>query len=206
MLEAFRKGKREALSAVYRHYWPQVVELAAHGFTFEGKEGAFRFTGFRSSADLFDVATDVFVSLFEERSRHAYSGASPYGSYVAVATRNHILTRLRKSRSEARLVVQATDTEWGRTAPSPEDLASGRQMQRIVAAFLAEQNEGVRAVARCRFAEDLSQEETAAALKISRKQVRRLEEKLRTRLRSHLQRSMGFAVPAFVSNFLSLFW
>ena len=197
LLDAFRRGDREALAQVYDHYYPAVVELATRGFSFESGGGWYRFRGAMSAADLFDLVHDVFTAVFEERARLGYSGTSPYGAYLAQVTRNRIISRLR---ADQRTRVEGEGDGGGEgapsAAPSPEEELMLRQAQDTVKAFLAGQSETMRALARLRFGEDLSQEEAAAALGLTRKKVRRLEDELRRGLVRHLR---GKGVPAGAS-------
>ena len=194
LLDAFRRGDREALAQVYDHYYPAVVELASRGFTFESGGAALRFRGAMNSADLFDLVHDVFTAVFEERARLGYSGTSPYGAYLAQVTRNRIITRLR---ADQRTRLEAQETSGDSAAepgPSPEEELIVRQSHEAVKGFLDRQHETVRALARLRFADDLSQEEVAAALGLTRKKVRRLEDRLRRDLVRHLRRT-GVRAP-----------
>jgi RNA polymerase sigma factor (sigma-70 family) len=205
LLEAFRQGRPEALAEVYRHYYPAVVEIASRGFNFESGGQSFRFAGYRDSSDLFDVVHDVFVSLFDERARLSFSGTSPYGAYVAVVARNCILTRLRSDQKSSVRATEGSPEDEPWESPSPEDVAGAQQIRAIVQSFLANQDDVVQALARYRFEEDYSQEQAAIALRLTRKQVRRLEDRLRKDLLRCLRRSAPPALPAFVSSLLSFF-
>jgi RNA polymerase sigma factor (sigma-70 family) len=189
LLDAFRRGDRDALAQVYDHYHPAVVEIASRGFTFGSGSAWFRFRGALGSPDLFDLVHDVFTAVFEERARLGYSGTSPYGAYLAQVTRNRIISRLRTDQrtplpAEGATVEAAAD---GPPAPSPEEEVMNRQARETVKGYLDRQSEILRALARLRFGDDLSQEEAAAALGLSRKKVRRLEDQLRQGLLRHLR-------------------
>jgi RNA polymerase sigma factor (sigma-70 family) len=194
LLDAFRRGDRDALAQVYDHYYPVVVEIASRGFSFESGSAWYRFRGAMSPSDLFDLVHDVFTAVFAERARLGYSGTSPYGAYLGQVTRNRIISRLR---ADQRTRLEGPPAAEAEPAPviaaSPEDELIARQTQEVVQSFLARQSEAVRALARLRFGEDLSQEQAAAALGLSRKKVRLLEDELRRGLLRHL-RSRG--VPA----------
>lgn len=191
LLEAFRRGQPDALARVYEHYFPLVAGLVSRGFSFNSGGKALRFRGAGTSPDAFDLVHDVFAALFEEGARRAYGGTAPYAAYVTTVARNRIISRLR--RDKARLVGSLDDAgddgarEPADGAPSAEQQMMSRQMEALVQQYMSGQTELVRALARCRFAEEMSQEQTAAALGLSRKQVRRLEAKLRRGLLARLK-------------------
>jgi RNA polymerase sigma factor (sigma-70 family) len=193
LLDAFRRGDRQALAQVYDHYYPSVVELASRGFTFESGGAAFRFRG-AMGADLFDFVHDVFTAVFEERARLGYSGTSPYGAYLAQVTRNRIISRLRADQRMRLEAQEGAGGSLGEPAPSPEEELMARQSNDLVRAFLDRQDEAVRALARLRFGDDLSQDQVAEAMGLTRKKVRRLEDRLRRDLIKHLRRS-GVRAP-----------
>jgi RNA polymerase sigma factor (sigma-70 family) len=194
LLDAFRRGERQALAQVYDHYYPAVVELASRGFTFESGGATMRFRGAMGSADLFDLVHDVFTAVFEERARLGYSGTSPYGAYLAQVTRNRIITRLRADQRVRLEPQEAADQSGDEPPPSPEDELMARQSQEAVKAFLDRQDETVRTLARLRFGDDLSQDQAAQALGLTRKKVRHLEDRLRRDLTRHLHRA-GVRAP-----------
>jgi RNA polymerase sigma factor (sigma-70 family) len=194
LLAAFRGGEAQALARVYEHYFPIVAELVCKGFSFDSGGQVMRYRGAGTSPDAFDLVHDVFTALFEEGARRAYSGTVPYGAYVTTTARNRIITRLR--RDKARFVTLDEEGTEGAARvpdgkPSPEQQIIDRQVEGLVRAFLDEQSEIARAVARCRFGEDLSQEDAARALGLSRKQVRRIEAGLRKGLLARLRGVAG---------------
>jgi RNA polymerase sigma factor (sigma-70 family) len=194
LLAAFRRGEAAALARVYQHYFPMVAELVCKGFSFDGGGHRMRYRGAGTSPDAFDLVHDIFTALFEEPARRAYSGTAPYGAYVTTTARNRIITRLR--RDKARFVMQDESGTEGAARvpdgrPSPEQQVIDRQVEDLVRAFLDEQSEVARGVARCRFNEDMSQEDAARALGLSRKQVRRIEAALRKGLLTRLRGVAG---------------
>lgn len=86
--EAFRRGERSAMAQVYTEYHPLVQTICAHGF------GGFR--GFFSSADREDAVQQIFMAAFEERTRLAYDGLKPYGSFLRGVAQNTIRRMLEK--------------------------------------------------------------------------------------------------------------
>ena len=81
--QAFRRGEREAMAQVYTAYLPLVQTVCRHGY------GA-NFRGFFSPADRDDGVQAIFAAAFEERTRLAYNGLDPYGSFLRGVARNVI--------------------------------------------------------------------------------------------------------------------
>jgi RNA polymerase sigma-70 factor (ECF subfamily) len=192
LLSAFRRGEAEALGRVYRHYFPIIAALVSKGFSFESGGQRLRYRGAGASPDAFDLVHDIFAALFEDGARQAYSGTAPYEAYATTTARNRIISRLRRDKArfveldEEKIVDIAGGGHAADGGASPEQQVIRRQLEHVVRRFLEEQSSVSRAVARCRFAEDLSQDETAKALGLSRKQVRRLETALRQGLLKRL--------------------
>jgi RNA polymerase sigma-70 factor (ECF subfamily) len=89
------------MSQVYTAYSPLVQTICTHGF------GGFR--GFFSAADRDDGVQQIFLAAFEERTRLAYDGLKPYGSFLRGVAQNTIRRMLEKR------------TRFNRTdAPVPE--------------------------------------------------------------------------------------
>ena len=86
LLDAFRRGDREAMTSVYQHYVPSVVKLAQQGFNFESAGGRFRFQGLGTSADLYDLVHDVFLRALPRLS--ALRDPARFGAWLAAITRN----------------------------------------------------------------------------------------------------------------------
>src|SRR5574341_691980 len=82
-LDAFRRGDRAALAAVYEHYVAGVSAILRHGFAFSSGGARTRFHGYRSQFELEDILQEVFSRAFSERARLAWDGLTPYESYLA---------------------------------------------------------------------------------------------------------------------------
>lgn len=92
--EAFRRGERWAMEAVYRRYVPLVHTIVSQGF------GGFR--GFYDPAQREDAVQAVFMSAFEERARLAYDGLGDYARFLRGIAQNVCRQLLDKDRRFAR--------------------------------------------------------------------------------------------------------
>ena len=101
--EAFRRGERWAMEAVYRRYVPLVHTIVTQGF------GGFR--GFYEAAQRDDAVQTIFVVAFEERARLAYDGVNDYARFLRGLAKNVVRQLLDKDRRFAR--TPETDTEAG---------------------------------------------------------------------------------------------
>src|SRR5690606_21160993 len=64
--EAFRRGERWAMEAVYRRYLPLIHTVVSRGFS--------GFRGFFDPVQRDDAVQAIFAAAFEERARLAYDG------------------------------------------------------------------------------------------------------------------------------------
>lgn len=191
LLESYRAGDPEALGRVFDHYYGLVAEIAARGFSFPTGGRMARFSGYRSSADVFDVVHEVFRAAFEPKARLAYGGLRPFGGYLATIARNLILSRLRHDQVMPVTEPLETADQLSDPAPSPEENVSSAEERAVVAAFLETISDEERRFTELRFLEDQAQEEVAEALGVGRKKVRLLEIRVRTKLQLFLkQRGM----------------
>lgn len=175
LLRAFRRGEAKALEQVYRAYAPHVARYIAGSFATQA--GRTRFAGAR---DLEATHQETFLRAFSPRLRQAYDGRRPYEAFLNVVARSVALDALRSARRSAR---GAASVEEGEVEPlTPEQYALQEERRVLVRRFLGAQAPGDRRIARLRFVEGLSQERVAAALGLSRQEVRTREARLRRAL------------------------
>lgn len=159
LLRRFRAGEREALARVYRFYFDDVYRIAQ-----------------RSGVDRLDFVQDVFIKAFTEEARRAYDGLRPYKPFLLKIARNLRIDRARSaSREPSTLALGDLDAIETR-----EDLEAGLRFRLLeqTSAIVSALDEEVRAVARLRFVEDLSQLDVANRLGTTRRRVRTLEARL----------------------------
>jgi RNA polymerase sigma-70 factor (ECF subfamily) len=169
LLEAFRRGERDALERVYRTYVREVFRMLRHGFTLSQ---AARVPGL-SEDEALDAVQEVFVKAFEERARLGYDGERPYRPYLFQILRNLRVDALRKG---APRLPTGEAGELVEVGPSPEAALHWERLRRVAESFVAELDEETRRFVALRFADELSQRDAAEALGVTRRHVRTLEE------------------------------
>ena len=92
--EAFRKGERWAMEAVYRRYAPLIYTIVSRGFA--------GFRGFYDAVQRDDAVQAVFATAFEERARLAYDGVNDYARFIRGLAQNVCRQILDKDRRFAR--------------------------------------------------------------------------------------------------------
>ena len=92
--EAFRKGERWAMEAVYRRYVPLIYTVVSRGFA--------GFRGFYDAVQRDDAVQAVFATAFEERARLAYDGVNDYARFIRGLAQNVCRQILDKDRRFAR--------------------------------------------------------------------------------------------------------
>ena len=68
LLAAFKRGERDAMDEVYRHYVPGVPAFLRKGFTFRSGKGHFYFKGIQDPQELKSAVQEVFRRAFEEKA------------------------------------------------------------------------------------------------------------------------------------------
>lgn len=191
LLEGFRAGRPEALRTVYLHYQPRVTAFLRGGFSFSSGGKWMRFRGYGGAWELQQAAHETLARAFLPAARLAYDGLHPFGDYLLGIARNYVLNELRRT---DRLFVVGGPEELEPAADSPERIASAapvleeREVERLLAAFLEGCTPVERRLFELRFHDEKGQEEAAAAMGLTRIQVRRLEYKVKERLLLHLKK------------------
>jgi RNA polymerase sigma-70 factor (ECF subfamily) len=140
--------------------------------------------------DLDAAHQETFVRAFSERVRQAYDGVRPFEGFLLTIARSAAVDTLRSMGKLARSSVPLDDTpevdalkgEHG----SPEDSALESETRALVTAFLSRLSPEERRFADLRFVERRSQEQTGAALGLSRQEVRTREARLKRALAEYL--------------------
>jgi RNA polymerase sigma factor (sigma-70 family) len=179
-LEEFRAGKRAALERIYQEHVDGVEALARAGLR--------HFQRF-SPANLADVVQEVFAKAFSPKARAAYDGEREYGPFLRQLARNTLVDWLRKSGRE---VPDAADLEHISaqdlsTDPSGEPFSA--ELVATVERFVRALPPDLRGVHEHRFLAAESQERAAAALGITRQNLRTLEQRLLQDLRREIRRA-----------------
>ena len=161
--EAFRKGERWAMEAVYRRYVPLIYTIVGRGFA--------GFRGFADAVQRDDAVQAVFATAFEERARLAYDGIHDYARFIRGLAQNvcrQILDR---------------DRRFARTPEAPEEAVAEDVEAELLTAEALEQcrrfRESLgdaleRAVLDGYFARGEAEETLATALGVTRYRLRKV--------------------------------
>jgi RNA polymerase sigma-70 factor (ECF subfamily) len=177
LLDRFRRGDRDALAKVYYHYVDEVATLARRGFTIESSGHAV-VRGVDADRER-EIVQETFAKAFAEKARLAYDGVQPYRPYLLRITKNLMIDRFRAERRdasepEAECVVEPEDLHW-------------KQLAAATAEHVATLDAESRRLIALRFEQELSQDDVAEAMGISRRRVRTLEDRVQHGLRKWLQ-------------------
>jgi RNA polymerase sigma-70 factor (ECF subfamily) len=155
ILEACRRGEREAFRALYDAYKDKVYSIALYYFH-----------GDRAAAS--DVTQQVFLKLFT--SMPQYRGDSKFSTWLYRLVVNACTDASRRSRSNT-LAVDRPALEAlpgpGPAQATPEEAVARAQMADSIRSAVAALPERFRLAILLRYFEDLSYEEMAAALNCS---------------------------------------
>jgi RNA polymerase sigma-70 factor (ECF subfamily) len=181
LLEAFRRGDREALERVYSSHVRHVEERVRAVLNRLGK---------LTAADLADLVQDAFLQAFSERARGQYDGERDYGPFVIAIARNIVIDWIRRSGRE---VPMADLLGWFAEEPAveTESEAFDSVLLANTRAYIDGLAPNLQEVHRVRFVLGMPQRQAAAAMGISRQSLRTLEKKLLSGFRRHLHKSDG---------------
>jgi RNA polymerase sigma factor (sigma-70 family) len=187
LLDAFRHGDPEALALVYRSYVDDVSRLVRQGFYLDDHIFV---GGIRETALQLDVIQEVFVRSFTPGARMAYDGLRPFRPYLLRIAKNLMVSRTRSREHQAPTIQMTEEILDGalEAVPSSEEASTLRPFREAAAEYLAQLEPNLRRFVALRFEEEHSQNEVAREMGLSRRNVRTMEEKLRSGLREHLRR------------------
>ncbi len=188
LLDAFRRGERQALEAVYRAHVGEVVLLLSKGFGFASGESWMRFRGFSEPLELESFVQEVFVRAFSAAARQGYDGLRPYGPYLARLAKNRVIDELRKKRQELeRLVGPLDDAQVAGDDPAADERLDEKRLRGLVSELLSGLPELERRYVTARFEDEQSLLAAARQLGISRMRARVLERRVLSALRRQLE-------------------
>jgi RNA polymerase sigma-70 factor, ECF subfamily len=190
LLAAFRRGDEVALRTVYETYSREVARFLSSGC---GRAFAAGGTSSRALAplDLQAAHQETFVRAFRPQTRMAYDGLRPFRAYLFAIARSTLINLLRAQGRIARssmALEDAPDVEAIASEDvSPEEAALETERRTLVHAFLRSLSAHEQAFATRRFADGLSQDDTAHVLGLSRGEVRVRERKLKAAFFEYLR-------------------
>jgi RNA polymerase sigma factor (sigma-70 family) len=183
LLDAFRRGDRPALAAVYFHYVGDLAAMVRNGFAIPAS--GTRVRGAADEQTERDLVQEVFARAFAPAARAAYDGIRPYGAYLRRIAKNLMIDRVRAAGpavslddDDAQLVVAPEAAEL-----DPEWV----EQRQVTSEFIAGLAPELRTLVMLRFEDELSQNQVADALGISRRRVRTLEGRIERGLRKALR-------------------
>ncbi len=194
LLDAFRRGERQALTTIYSHSVKEVAALVRLGFTLS--ERRVTVPGVADPQRQRDLVQEVFVRAFAERARLAFDGVSPFRPWLLRIAKNLMIDEGRRS---GRLVLEGDILPRAEDAHeplpvSPEEELEWKSLREETRSYCATLDERARRFVTLRFEEERSQAEVAELMNTTRRQVRTLEDTIRDGLRNHLK-SKGYPHP-----------
>jgi RNA polymerase sigma-70 factor (ECF subfamily) len=184
-LEAFRRGDREHLQAIFLEHALRLRRMLRQGFTVSSEGSpAGRFVGLKSYFELDCAIQEIFRRAFEFKTRASYDGRVSFGTYLNAIARNYALNTLRSREvpSDPVDVASCVNGAAENRPPSPEERVQQKELHDAVAAFRESCCEEERAVLACRYEEGLSQAQAAEKLGKTRRRIRTVENHLRRKL------------------------
>jgi RNA polymerase sigma factor (sigma-70 family) len=185
LLDAFRRGDRAALTTVYYHYVDGIAALVRLGFSIPGT-GA-RIRGAPDEQTERDLVQEVFTRAFAPRAREAFDGLRPYGPYLRQIARNLMIDRARTADRSIPLDEGAAELVIEPEAAEADP--AWQEQRRQTVEYLAGLAPDLQKLVKLRFEDEMSQEQAAAALGVSRRRVRTLEARIQRGLRKVLRRA-----------------
>jgi len=184
LLAAFRRGDRSALVEVYWAYVDRVERLIRGGWRTPNGDRADP----PRREDAADLIQETFARAFGERARLAFDGLREFGPYLATIARNLLVDWARRQGRE--IPVDFDPDELSPAATEAFDDVDTRWSDaatvRVVEEYLSGLPPELADVHRERYVHSRSQRDAAAALGISRQQLRTREKRLRDGLRRRL--------------------
>ena len=203
-LEAFRRGDRDTLGALYVAYRDDVLKLLQRGFTFLSQGKPVRFQGFTEPFRCQELLQECFLRAFKQNAREAYDGARPWRPYLMAIARSQVIDHFRAERTQRRYFTPLHDAVPGaehehdalerlqrdaQSDPSPEASALAAELHAALESFLKTCSPEARRLIDEHLMGELSQAQMAEALGVTRNDVRREIKLLRAALLRHLKGS-----------------
>lgn len=199
ILKDYRHGRPAAWSAIYEHYTDDLRRFVTLGFSFNSRGRTFRFAGYQNPLDVDDVVQESFVRAFSESARLNYDGLHSFQNYLFAIARNVVLRDFRK---EVRTVAlddperEGEQIPLGEEDPSPEQVLISAEAVQLVRDFRQQLSHYDQRFFELRFLQQLSQDDTAKRLRLTRARVRTLEQRVRKRLLRFLRQRRYLAGDA----------
>jgi RNA polymerase sigma factor (sigma-70 family) len=172
---------------VYWEYVGPVASLIRRALASVGKEAAGRRNG---CIDLADVVQDVFIKAFGTRARLAYDGVREYRPLLMTIACNTFVDHLRRRSREVLVDLAALERLGALATTEPEVEAwADRETMGLVESYVQSLPPEQRTVYVQRYVHCRSQTEAAAAIGLSRQQLRTMEGHLHAGLAREIRRA-----------------
>lgn len=197
LLQRFREGDRAALGEVFQRYAPSLTR-ALKGAAWSQRS----FAVLQSTVELENAVLEVFSRAFEPRAREVYDGLRPYEQFLFGIARNYLLEMARARAQSQKLEgaieqIQAMDLEaFDRPL---EQALEDRELEVLLDAFRRELSQEDLRIYQLRFQDGMAQEDAAAAMNLTRIQLRRREFALKKRLLAYLK-GRGYLMDLTISG------
>ncbi|CAN5812927.1 hypothetical protein BH11MYX2_BH11MYX2_24640 [soil metagenome] len=186
LLDAFRRGDRAALSAVYERFVDDVATLARRGFTMESS-GHVYVRGVPGDGER-ELVQETFAKAFTQKARIAFDGLNPYRPYLLRITKNLMIDRYRSDVKHVGVgdIDELLASNGELVGEEPVDL-HWTSLRAATQAYVATLDADTQRILTLRFEDELSQDEVAVQAKCTRRRVRTVEEQVQIELRKWLK-------------------
>ena len=175
LLEAFRRGEREALTRVFLAYADDVTRQCRGARVAEH--------------EVESMVQDVFIKAFSPGARATYDGLRPFGAWLNTIAKHLVIDRARRDR---RIELRAPDDMPVVAAvDDPRDDHDTKELQQVVETWKHELEGDDRALFQVRYEDACTMGQAATAMGWSEIRVRKHDTALRTTLLAALRRA-GF--------------
>ena len=200
LLDAFRAGERDALSAVYRLYVGEVVRALRRGTLVRIDGRPTRLGVGISEGDVEVLVQDTFLRAFSPSARSAYDGLRPYAPYLVTIARNLLIDAARVRKRDRAVLVNDIDDVMSLDADPPPDptwAVQARELSEAVDDIVRGLAPVDQTIVRLRYREEKTQRQVSEELGLSVITIRRKDTWLRAHLLEGLRRA-GYLIDSDV--------
>ena len=171
LLNQLAAGSQDAFTELYLHYSPVVYDALLY------------FLKTEQEAD--ELLQQLFITVWEKRQQLA--GAQNLEAYLFMMTRNRVLNHLKKRAREQQFISRYS-TRAARPAPDPESGFLQKQYEELLQKAIGSLPPQQQRVYRLAEEEELSYEEIAVQLAVSKLTVKKHLELARRQVRAYMRR------------------
>lgn len=197
LLDAFRRGERTVLTAVFRAYVDDVARTIRAGVVVQVEGQRVRVGQQLPEHEVEGLIQETFLRAFSEKARGSYDGLRPYGGWLATIARNLVIDLERKRRRAPVDAVGEVESQVVDESADPATMLEEDEASRVLLGVKASLGEPELTIFTLRFEEQQSCRAIADALGTTEIVVRRRETQLRARLLEEL-RAAGFLKNATI--------